>query len=293
MRRLKSSRGRRRSQQLLLEGPHLVGVALEGGCQLGDVLATTDFEQSHRSLLEELGVADRVQLVEDRLLEELADADSPRGLIAAATVPEPSAHDVVAAVKRRRSREHETGTAHRTWVVVDGIQDPGNLGAIARSVEASGGLGLFLVGDSVSWRHPRALRASAGSLLRLPCSTSGTLPELDSAFAAAAIRPLWVALETQSGVDLWSWKPESGNGDMDDDTDRDGDRDSDSDSDIVLCLGSEAHGISETLSQRCGLSISIPTAQVESLNAAVAVSVVLFELDRRRRRRKTRTPAAL
>ena len=266
IRRLNTSKGRRRTRGLLLEGPHLVQTALEEGLQLDLVLLTPEFEQQHPHLVESFQDLDGLEVarVDSKLLEELADVDSPRGLIASATRPDEEVERVLGAVESQE----------QTWLLLDGVQDPGNLGAMARSAEASGARGLFLLGEeTVSWRHPRALRASAGSLLRLPCCVVRDVAEVDAALARLATSSQsepesqvdqlqWVALEARAGNALWT--AELGRR-------------------VILCVGGEAHGLGEQAASRCDLTVSIPTAGVESLNAAVAASLVLFELDRRRR----------
>ena len=89
------------------------------------------------------------------LLDELTDADSPRGLLAVARLP-------------RSGVEALPVAPGRPYLYLDGLQDPGNLGALARVAEAAGAAGLALSPGCVHPNHPRALRASAGSLLRLP-----------------------------------------------------------------------------------------------------------------------------
>ena len=89
------------------------------------------------------------------LLVELADADSPPGVAAVVHLPRGGPDTL----PRRRGA---------LWVFVDGLQDPGNLGALARVAEAAGAAGLALAPGTVHPNHPRALRGSAGSLLRLP-----------------------------------------------------------------------------------------------------------------------------
>ncbi|MEM8996725.1 MAG: TrmH family RNA methyltransferase, partial [Acidobacteriota bacterium] len=152
MRRLRTSKGRRRDPRLLLEGPHLLGDALRAGLDLEAVLATPSFLDSDagRTLLGELP---RPPIeVDSALLDDLADADSPRGLLALA----------------RPAVRQMPILAAGTYVYADGLQDPGNLGALARVCEAAGVAGLFLSSGCVAAHHPRALRGSAGSLLRLP-----------------------------------------------------------------------------------------------------------------------------
>jgi TrmH family RNA methyltransferase len=244
MRRLRRSKGER----ALLEGPHLIGEALAAGLALEAVLATPEFlaGTAGRALARALPAP--ATEVEARLLDELADADSPRGVLAVARLPRHGAAALPLV---------EGGI----YLFAEGIQDPGNLGAIARVAEAVGAAGLALSPGTVHPNHPRALRGSAGSLLRLAVAT-----EVEPAALAAhlaPLRPRWAALVPRSGEDLY----------------RAGLRDGA----LVLVVGAEGPGLSSGLLERAALRLTIPMAAgVESLNAAVAAAVVLFEVRRQR-----------
>jgi TrmH family RNA methyltransferase len=267
IRRLRRSKG----EHALLEGAHLVAAALAAGLRLETVLASPAFLDSPagRGLAAELPIPPLT--VEPGLLADLADADSPRGLLAVARLP-------------RAGVEGLPVVPGGVYLYLDGLQDPGNLGALARVAEAAGAAGMALSAGTVHPNHPRALRASAGSLLRLPVATGVDAEELDrhlhppepagrpgTAGAAGppgsrgARPPLWVALVPRGGVALYDLPAAV----LDDTT--------------VLALGAEGPGVSPALLARAGLRITIPVAPpVESLNATVAAALTLFELRRRR-----------
>jgi tRNA G18 (ribose-2'-O)-methylase SpoU len=144
-------------------------------------------------------------------------------------------------------------------VLAEGIQDPANFGALARTVEAAGALALVATPGCVAWRHPRSLRASTGSLLRLPVYAG-----VDAAELKRVLSPLpstWVALVPQGGVSLYSSRL---------------------DGVLVLLVGAEARGLTEAALSLVDRRLTVPLAAgVESLNAHVAAAVVLFELRRR------------
>ena len=147
-------------------------------------------------------------------------------------------------------------------VVLDGLQDPGNAGAIVRAAEAFGASGAVFLKGAVSPYNPKTLRASAGSLFRVPF-LHGVLPveardALDgnriARYAAVPARPGSPA-RPPSGIDLTG--------------------------DCALIIGGEAHGVSPALAAGA-TGISIPTRGVESLNAAVAAGILLYEARRQR-----------
>jgi RNA methyltransferase, TrmH family len=145
-------------------------------------------------------------------------------------------------------------------IVFDGVQDPGNAGAIARAAEAFGATGLMFVKGTVSPFHPKTLRASAGSLFRIPF-VSG----LDAPLARASLK--------QRRVDLYAAMPFTGSQTLAGDVDFS--------RKCAIVIGSEGRGVSQEL-QGIAKAVAIPTVGVESLNAAVAASVLLYEARRQR-----------
>ncbi|MFY9823380.1 MAG: RNA methyltransferase, partial [Thermoanaerobaculia bacterium] len=108
--------------------------------------------------------------------------------------------------------------------------------------------------------HPRALRASAGSLLRLPVAVNAEPDDLDRRLAS--VHPRWAALVPRDGADLYR---------------------ADLAGTLVLAVGAEGPGLSAAVIARTSLRLTIPMEPaVESLNATVAAALVLFELRRRR-----------
>jgi TrmH family RNA methyltransferase len=247
--RLKDIRRLRRSKgdHTFLEGPHLLAEALAGGLALETVLATPGWLASAegRALAPSLPIPP-LEVAPD-LLDDLTDADSPRGVLAVARLPRAGA----AALPVR---------AGRPYLYLDVLQDPGNLGALARVAEAAGAAGLALSPGCAHPNHPRALRASAGSLLRLPVAIAADPDALERRLAPAA--PRWAALVPRGGETLWT-APLDGT--------------------LILAVGAEGPGLSPALRDRATLRLTIPLeAPVESLNATVAAALVLFEIRRRR-----------
>jgi RNA methyltransferase, TrmH family len=246
IRRLRRSKGER-ADHALLEGPHLVAEALAAGLELETVLATPAFlasPEGHR-----LGRALPIAPLEvaPELFDDLTDADSPRGILAVARLP-------------RSGAEALPVVDGLPYLYLEGLQDPGNVGALARVAEAAGAAGLVLSPGSVHPNHPRALRASAGSLLRLAVAVDTAPEALESRLAP--LRPRWAALATRGGESFWT-APLAGS--------------------LILAVGAEGPGLSSTLLERADLRLTIPIEPpVESLNATVAAALVLFEARRRR-----------
>lgn len=252
IRRWKRSKG----DHAVLEGPHLVAEALAAGLPLESVLFTGELAGSPAGAALLAKIAERqpraaLLEVAPEPLAEIADADSPQGILATARLP-------------RSGVEALPVAAGGLYLYVDRLQDPGNLGALARTAEAAGAAGLALAPQTVHPNHPRALRASAGSLLRLPAAVEVTPDDLDRRLAGTG--PLWLALLPQGGTDLYHLPAEEVR------------------RTCVLALGAEGAGLSEGLCRRADRGLTLPMAPpVESLNATVAAALVLFEIRRRRR----------
>ncbi|MEO8503224.1 MAG: RNA methyltransferase [Acidobacteriota bacterium] len=228
-----------------LEGPHLILEALQFGLVLEHVLMTPAFAEREEG--RHLAARTTVLLVAEPVLASLADADAPQGALAVARIQRSG----VAALPRR---------VNGVYVYAEGMQDPGNLGALARSAEAAGATALALSPGAASPNQARALRASAGSLLRFPLAVQVTPQDLT--LHLTDLRPRWVALDPSATEDLYS---------------------ADLGGPLVLMLGAEGPGLSADSLALADVRLRIPVSPpVESLNATVAAAVVLFEIFRRR-----------
>ncbi len=143
-------------------------------------------------------------------------------------------------------------------LAIDGVQDPGNAGAIVRAAEAFGATGVIFLKGSVSPYNPKAIRASAGSIFRQPLISSA-----DDTLVTAAFE--------QKRLDVYAAMPAGdkilGTVDL---TRR-----------CALIIGGEGRGVSTKL-RSIAFDLRIPVTQVESLNAAMAAGILLYEARRQR-----------
>lgn len=238
IRRLRRCKG----DHALLEGPHLLREALAAGLGLDTVLITPEAHATEAgTLLARYGV--QAVEVAPQALESVTDSDSPRGILAVAHLS--------------RGGVERLPLERGVYLYLAGLQDPGNLGAVARAAEASGVVGLALSDGCAHPNHPRALRASAGSLLRLPVAV-GVGPE-DLSERLGRLQPTWYALSADAEESIYDTCPTPP---------------------LVLAVGGE-RGLDAAIEARCDHTLGIPMARpVESLNAAVATAVALFEMRR-------------
>lgn len=231
----------------MLEGPHLVEEALAAGLALSELLVTPAFLSS----VEGTRLSRRAQSVLEvspAVLESLSDADSPQGVLALASLPRGGVETL------------PIRPGGGVYVYAEALQDPGNLGALVRTCEAAGVTAVAVGAGSAHPNHRRALRASAGSLLRLPVAINVAPEDLARRLRSSA--PRWLALTPRGGV---SWREAAVAGTL------------------VLLVGAEGPGLSPELLGRADERLSIPLAPpVESLNATVAAALMLFEIQRRR-----------
>jgi TrmH family RNA methyltransferase len=229
-----------------LEGVRLLEEALAAGLALGDVLVSPALERKARGrailgALRERG-ASPVEAT-DEVLRWAASTETPQGVVASASRPASGPVPV------------EGG---ELLLVLAGVQDPGNVGTVARTAEAAGAAGLLLLPGTADAWGPKALRAAAGSLFRLPVES------VPWEAARDRLRGAGIALV---GADSASGAPHTGH---------DWTRGS------ALVLGSEGAGVPEEVRPDLDAAVRVPTRGVESLNVAAAAAVILFEAARQR-----------
>lgn len=226
---------------------HLLEESLRSDCAVKVVLAARSVQSAVEAHVRRLAGI-RMAVLPDALFQGLAGTETSQGVMALIEPPSWTLEQLF----RGRS----------LVVVLDGVQDPGNAGAIARAAEAFGATGIMFLKGTVSPFNPKTLRAAAGSLFRLPFVHS-----LDSELAHAALH--------QNKVDVYAGVPFRNENHIKSLVDVDLTRK------CAVIIGNEGRGVS--LSLHAGaIDLAIPTVGVESLNAAMAASVVLYEARRQR-----------
>ncbi len=230
------------------ESFHLLEEALRSDCEVKLVLAAeavvAAVEKHVRGLA---GI--KLAVLPDALFQSIAATETTQGVIALVRPPSWNLQQLF----RGRS----------LVVVLDGLQDPGNAGSIARAAEAFGASGLLFLKGTVSPFNAKTLRAAAGSLFRIPF-----VERIDAALARAALQ--------QNKVEMYAGVP--GNAGMALPLEQ-----ADWTQPCGLVIGNEARGVSQEM-RAAALDVSIPTVGVESLNAAVAAGILLYEARRQRSR---------
>ena len=213
------------------EGVHLLEEALAAKCEIGAVIVAESARVNYPD----------ARVVSDHTFRELASTETPQG--------------VIALVRPPVSTLDQMTRGDALVVVLDGVQDPGNAGAILRAAEAFDASGAVFLKGTVNPYNPKCVRGSAGSVFRVPLIACVDAEEIlrykEIAWYAAMPR----AQKLASDADLAA--------------------------PCGMIIGSEGHGVSAALAGSA-TGLRIPTSGVESLNAAVAAGILLYEARRQR-----------
>lgn len=244
----RSRRYRDKSGKIALEGPNLVRAALTAGLVPLAVFCGKRYLSEEGTWVLTLPPGTKRFIVSTSLLGAMAETESPRGVAAIfsfkAASPDPAPVDESSPL-----------------LLLDRIRDPGNMGSIIRTAAAAGVGEVWHTGGSVDPYNPKALRSTAGAVFSLQIGEADDAPALLTGWKT---RGLQVVAACSTGPVLY-W-------------------DADYRPPTVLIIGNEAGGIDPSLVELSDLTVSIPLAgQVESLNAAAAAAVILYEINRQRR----------
>ena len=247
IRNLQRRNARRRRGEVVLEGIRLLEEALAASAPLARVAVSPALERTERGrrLLDTIRARDiPVDPVTDDELQALSDTETPQGVIAVAG-PVAWSLDQVA-------------TRPGAVVLLDAVQDPGNVGTIVRTAHALGAAGVVLLPGCAGLSHPKVLRAAMGSTFRFPVLQAGT----------EAVRP-WLG---EHGIEVWV---AAGDGEPVGPREPRGR--------VALVIGNEGAGVGDVWRNTAARTVTIPLADgVDSLNAAAAAAILLYEVGRDR-----------
>lgn len=254
LRRLVRQRSvRHEDRRFVLEGARLLEAALEAGASLEAVYHDPNAAPTElRSLLERARAGGaRVFALRQGVLERVTDTVTPQPVCAVAAANDVGVDELLAAPPIRSL----------PLVVCVAVRDPGNLGAILRSADAAGSAGVVVCGESADPYNPKVVRASAGAIFRLRLAVGGDAGELLDRLGEAGLRR--VGTLARGGADYAVASLAAP---------------------VALVLGNEASGLGPEAAARLDEAVTIPMAGGgESLNVAMAATVLCFEAARRRR----------
>ena len=232
--------------EIAVEGMHLVEEAIRSGLRISSVFFAESARDRVHKLLPQLSKQTQTLLLPDDVFSSAVPSESPQGVAAMVRVS-------------RFSLAEALRTQPALLVLAAGLQDPGNLGTIVRAGEAFGATALLLAENTVSPWNWKSVRASAGSLFRLPIVREETAPVLAE---LKARRIVVLATSSHKGIPI---------------------SDADLTRPLALIVGNEGAGVPRHVLAQADEVVIIPHSdKVESLNAGIAASVVLYEASRQR-----------
>ena len=190
-----------------------------------------------------------VEIVRDSVFQSMSDTNTPQGILAEVYQTATTEDDLFA------------GDAAPFLLIIERLQDPGNLGTIIRTAEGAGVTGIILSADTVDIYNPKVIRSTMGSVFRVPFFYTDDLEQTVLDLKARGIRVFAAHL---AGKNNYEQEDYTGN--------------------TAFLIGNEGNGLTERLSNMADTWVKIPMAgKVESLNAAIAASILMFETARQRR----------
>lgn len=242
----KSSKERKKQGVFLVEGIRMF-MEIPKEYRL-ETYMTESFQQVNRDCLKEAGL-EQVELVAPHVMEAMTDTKSPQGVVSLVRQQTRSVENVCTA----------SGDKAPLLLALENIQDPGNLGTIIRTAEGAGVTGIIMSRDTVDVYNPKVVRATMGSIFRMPFAYVEHMTEWIGKMNEETIGTFSAHLQGTCFYDFDYRKP------------------------TIFCIGNEGNGLTKELSETTKHKIRIPMmGNVESLNAATAATVLMYEAMRQR-----------
>jgi RNA methyltransferase, TrmH family len=236
------------SEYCAIEGSRIIEEAIRSGLKFQAVFFSDSGQNRAERLLPQMGAHVETLLLPDKLFASVVPSESPQGVAALVRLKERALDDLL------------LNAQNGPLIAIAGVQDPGNLGTILRSAEAFGASGTILGEGTVSPFNSKVVRASAGSVFRLPIARA-KLGAVVGKMREQGLR--LVATSSHKGTQLDAATLAGP---------------------LALFIGNEGAGLPRDLLANMDEVVAIPHApQVESLNAGVAASIVLYEIAKKRR----------
>ncbi len=235
-----SSKQRQQNGLFVLEGLRICKDALDNGIRFDKLIVSNiALEKYKDDVLLFANNADECYEIPEVLFSKISDTKTPQGIIAVCKIPELRVNEI-----NKKGR----------YVALENVSDPSNLGAVARTAEALGVSGIILSSDGCDPYSPKALRASMGTLLRMP---------------VFVLKDFSTSLK-KTGLISYACVVDLGAEDIKSQSFSDG---------SVIIIGNEANGITDETKQIADKRITIPMlGNAESLNAAAAAAVAIWEM---------------
>ena len=243
---MKKAKERKKQNVFIVEGPKMCFEAPHK--LLKAVYVSESFYKENRYAKELNSVEAVTEVVSDQVFKTISDTQTPQGIMAIVQMPEYKLEDVI-----NKEQPH--------ILILESIQDPGNLGTMIRTGEGAGVSGIIMNRTTVDIFNPKTVRSTMGSLYRVPFFITDDLPETIE-YAKSKGVPLYAAhLKGKCSYDRQDYTGACG-----------------------FMIGNEGNGLSDEIADMADTYIRIPMeGAVESLNAAISATLLMYECNRQRR----------
>ncbi len=189
------------------------------------------------------------EILSDSVFKHVSDTKTPQGILCIVKQKE---YDLEKLLQKENPH----------YIVLDNLQDPGNLGTIVRTAEGAGVTAVFMSRDTVDIYNPKTIRSTMGSVYRMPFLYVDSLTDLLREFRNRGISSYAAHLDGKQSYDKEDYRKGT-----------------------AILIGNEGNGLREEVAENADILVQIPMCgKVESLNAAIAASVLMFEVSRQRRK---------
>ncbi len=251
---LKKSKERREKKSFVVEGPKMV---MEAPAEwLKAVYVSEFFEKNpeNKTFLMELenkckSVQAQFEIVSDSVFKSVSDTQTPQGIMAVVSMP---AYEMKQLLQGEKTH----------LLILESIQDPGNLGTMVRTGEGAGITGVIMNKTTVDLFNPKTIRSTMGSIYRVPFVVTENLAETMRELKQQGVSLYAAHLKGQHAYDEEDYTTACG-----------------------FLIGNEGNGLSDEIADLANTYIKIPMeGQVESLNAAISATLLMYEANRQRRK---------
>lgn len=252
---LKKSKERKNTKTFVVEGPRMVVETPVN--KLKAVYVAEGFGQNPdnsrvlKEIQDKCTQANAIyEVVADNVFKSVSDTQTPQGILAVVAMPEYSLEELLAGDKTH-------------LLILESIQDPGNLGTMVRTGEGAGVTGIIMNKTTVDLFNPKTIRSTMGSIYRVPFYVTEDLADTIKDLQEKGISLYAAHLKGEHAYDEEDYTMASG-----------------------FLIGNEGNGLSDEIAKLADVYIKIPMeGQVESLNAAISATLLMYEANRQRRRR--------
>ena len=250
---LKKAKERKEKKSFVVEGTKMVAEAPKAWLRAVYVSEAYANEKEHGALLRDLQEEAKNQdfsyeVVSDAVFKSVSDTQTPQGIMAVVKMPEYSMEQLLCGEKTH-------------LLILESIQDPGNLGTMVRTGEGAGISGVIMNKTTVDLFNPKTIRSTMGSIYRVPFYVTENLPETLELLKKQGVSLYAAHLKGQNSYDEEDYSSACG-----------------------FLIGNEGNGLTDEIAQIADNYIKIPMeGQVESLNAAISAALLMYEANRQRR----------